>query len=67
MSEFVQKPHVKLTAAVTVIFLTTLVPIHFFPTFSKLTHITLLAGATAGWSVFFSRRYDKPPVGNMLV
>ena len=63
---YADSPHVKFAAAVTTVFATSFVPIYFLPTFSKATQIAIIAGASAGWGIFFSYRYQPPPESIVL-
>ncbi len=64
--ECAQSHHVKFAAAVAAVFATSFVPIYFLPTFSKATQIAIIAGASAGWGIFFSYRYQPPPESIVL-
>jgi hypothetical protein len=57
---YVQKPEVKLAAAAATIFATSFVPLYLLPTCSKIGQIAYLAGASAGWGIFYTHHYRKP-------
>lgn len=66
LKAYADSPYVKLAASVATIFASSFVPIYLLPTFSKTTQIAIIAGASAGWGIFFSCRHQKPPESIVL-